>query len=45
MDESAIRSRLDACVVTPEEFELGVHGWAAFDDWLPEWDLSCDLDP
>ena len=45
MDEAAIRSRLDGCVVTPEEFELGLHGWASFDDPLPEWDLSCDLDP
>ncbi len=45
MDEAAIRSRLDGCVVTPEEFESGLHGWASFDDPLPEWDLSCDLDP
>jgi len=27
------------------EFESGLHGWASFDDPLPEWELSCDLDP
>ena len=43
MDEDAIRSRLDSCVLTGREFEKGfkvveIHGS------LPEWDMSCDLD-
>jgi G3E family GTPase len=44
MDEGDIRARLDACVLTPAEFEQGIDAWAAFDDPLPEWDFSCDLD-
>jgi G3E family GTPase len=44
MDEAAIRARLDACVLTPEEFERGLDAWLTLDDPLPEWDLSCDLE-
>ena len=44
MDEAAIRSRLDACVLTGREFEKGPEKWLKFRDPLPEWDLSCDLD-
>jgi G3E family GTPase len=44
MDEEAIRARLDGCVLTPHEFEQGLDGWVGFDDPLPGWDLSCDLD-
>jgi len=44
MDEAEIRARLDACVLTPEEFERGIDAWLIFDDQLPEWDLSCDLE-
>ncbi|HBU40465.1 MAG TPA: hypothetical protein DEB59_08385 [Acidimicrobiaceae bacterium] len=44
MDEAAIRSRLDACVLTGREFEKGPEKWLKFQDPLPEWDLSCDLD-
>jgi G3E family GTPase len=43
MDEAAIRARLDRCVLTPEEFERGMDGWARFPDPLPEWDMACDL--
>jgi len=43
MDEDEIRERLDACVLTGEEFEAGPDAWAAFDDPLPEWNLACDL--
>lgn len=44
VDEAGIRERLDACIVTPVEFGLGFGGWASFEDPLPEWELSCDLD-
>ena len=44
MDEDAIRSRLDSCVLTGREFEKGFKKWLKFTDPLPEWDMSCDLD-
>jgi G3E family GTPase len=44
MDEADIRARLDACILTTAEFELGIDAWTTFDDPLPTWDLSCDLD-
>ncbi len=44
MDEQAIRSSLDRCVLTPEEFEMGFAQWATLDDPLPLWDMSCDLE-
>lgn len=44
MDQEAIQVRLDACILTPQEFEQGIDDWATFDDPLPEWDLSCDLE-
>ncbi len=44
MDEAAIRSRLDACILTGQEFEKGPEKWSKFRDPLPEWDMSCDLD-
>ena len=43
MDESAIRERLDRCVLTGAELEEGPDRWVHYDDPLPEWDLSCDL--
>jgi hypothetical protein len=43
MDEAAIRSRLDRCVLTPKEFETGRDRWAWYRDPLPEWDMSCEL--
>ena len=44
MDEDDIRSRLDACILTGQEFEKGPEKWLKFRDPLPEWDMSCDLD-
>ena len=44
MDEANIRSRLDACILTGQEFEKGPEKWLKFRDPLPEWDMSCDLD-
>lgn len=43
MDETAIRARLDRCIVTPAEFETGFAGWVRLSDPLPEWDMGCDL--
>ncbi len=45
LDEPAIRERLDRCIVTGDEFEAGPEVWASYPDPLPEWDLSCDLEP
>lgn len=42
MDEAAIRSSLDDCILTADEFAAGFEGWAAMPDPLPQWDLSCD---
>jgi G3E family GTPase len=44
MDEEAIRDRLDACILTTDEFADGFDGWRRYPDPLPEWDMSCDLD-
>ncbi len=43
MDEGALRAQLDACIVTPTEFAMGVAGWGSLDDPLPAWDVACDL--
>ena len=43
MDEAAIRSRLDSCVLTPKEFEQGPDRWARYPDPLPEWNTACEL--
>ena len=43
MDEDAIRSRLDSCVLTGREFEKGFKKWLQFTDPLPEWDMSAIL--
>ena len=37
MDESALRARFDACLLTDEEMALGPNGWEAFDDPFPAW--------
>lgn len=44
MDEADIRARLDACILTNDEFEAGLDAWLAFEDPLPEWDLTCEID-
>lgn len=38
MNESSIRSMLDACLLTDEEMVLGPEGWAEFEDPLPPWE-------
>lgn len=37
MDEAAIRSMLDGCLLTEAEMALGPEGWAALEDPLPPW--------
>jgi len=44
MDERALRERLDACVLTPEEFEAGPLSWLGYPDPLPAWELHDDVD-
>ena len=43
MDERAIRSRLDRCLVTEREFDQGPDRWQRFADPLPLWDTSCEV--
>lgn len=41
MDQQAITTMLDSCLLTDEEMALGPQGWAeAFDDPLPEWAVA-----
>lgn len=40
MDEAALRTMLDGCLLTDEEMALGPEGWASFDDPLPAWDVG-----
>jgi len=40
MDEADIRKRLEACVLTPDEFAEGFDRWARYKDPLPAWDLG-----
>ncbi|MFQ3663562.1 MAG: GTP-binding protein [Chloroflexaceae bacterium] len=42
MDEADLRARLDACLLTDAEMELGPEGWAAFDDPFGDWMLLPD---
>ncbi len=44
MDIEDLRARLDAAIVTPEEFEAGFVGWAQLDDPLPEWVEICPIE-
>ncbi len=43
LDESAIRARLDRCVLTRAEFDRGPDAWRRFTDPLPEWEPDDDL--
>jgi G3E family GTPase len=44
MDEAALRSSLDACLLTETEMALGPEGWATFDDPFGTWTLIEDED-
>ncbi|MDX1972474.1 MAG: zinc metallochaperone GTPase ZigA [Candidatus Sumerlaeia bacterium] len=39
MDRRAVESRLDSCLLTDEEYNLGVKKWLKFKDPFPEWKL------
>lgn len=39
MDESLIRQKLDQCLLTEDEFKLGVDEWENFDDPFPKWEF------
>lgn len=39
LDEAEFRRRLDACLLTDEEFDAGPDAWAKFEDPVPEWEL------
>ena len=40
MDEAYLRERLDECLLTPEELNLGVEEWKKLSDPFPEWKLE-----
>ena len=45
IDENAMRTSLDAAVLTSEEIGEGFDGWANHDDPLPPWDMGeADID-
>ena len=37
MDESKLRQRLDACLLTAAEMAQGPHAWTRYDDPFPAW--------
>lgn len=39
LDEVNFRRRLDACLLTDEEFEAGPKVWASYEDSIPAWEL------
>ena len=45
MSEDEIRHRLDACLLTDQEFGQGPESWIRYPDPLPEWDLSSTRRP
>lgn len=42
MDEVAIYDSLEACLLTDEEFAMGIEGWMQFEDPFPAWNMSVD---
>jgi G3E family GTPase len=42
MDEAALRSSLDACLLNDEEMALGPAGWSRFPDPFPRWGRAAD---
>lgn len=40
LDEASFRQRLDACLLTDEEFEAGPDAWASYEDTIPVWELA-----
>lgn len=42
MDETALRARLDACLLNDDEMALGPQGWQNLPDPFPAWGLEMD---
>jgi G3E family GTPase len=42
LDAAYWRTKLDACLLTDDEYALGPSGWAAFADPFPMWDLGAE---
>jgi len=40
MDEAEIRSKLNHCLLTDEEFAAGVEAWSTYPDSLPDWEAA-----
>ena len=43
VDEQGLRSKLDACLLTDAEMELGTEGWLEFSDPFEPWTAQEDL--
>ncbi|HTH93952.1 MAG TPA: zinc metallochaperone GTPase ZigA [Rhodocyclaceae bacterium] len=44
MDEPALRTRLDACLLSDAEAAVGTEGWTTFNDPFPAWDAAPETD-
>lgn len=44
MDQAALTTRLEACLLTKEEMALGPEGWSLFADPLPEWAVLVEVE-
>ena len=44
LDEAALRSKLDACLLTDAEVEQGIAAWAGYEDPFPNWDEEAEAD-
>ena len=42
MDESSIVQSLEACLLTDEEFAMGIEAWRQFTDPFPQWNMTVD---
>jgi len=42
LDADQWRAKLDACLLTDEEYALGPQGWSALADPFPDWDLGAE---
>ncbi|MEO0561236.1 MAG: GTP-binding protein [Chloroflexota bacterium] len=43
LDEPALRAKLDACLLTPDEMDKSVSTWAGYPDPFPDWDEEEDI--
>ena len=42
MDEASIIESLEKCLLTDEEFAMGIPGWQQLQDPFPAWNMSVD---